>query len=366
MIDQHLYQQVAEAIRREIIEGILKPGDPLPSIRQMTIRWKCTPGTIHRAYRELANQQLIASHVGKGTQVIGSLSQRSDLPIRRAALIHRAEAFLLEVLTAGYSTHEVEQALQLALDRWKTIQQTPAPAIKSSLRFYGSHDLALNWAVQSFCTKNPEYTIKTSFTGSLGGLIALAEGKADIAGSHLWDIESDSYNGSYIRKLLPGKKTALFTLVQRRMGLILPQGNPLGIQSLSDLVNPNIIFANRQSGSGTRVWLDSTLNKMAINPAQIPGYLGKERLTHSEVAEDIADQQANAGLGLEAAALAFGLDFIFLTEERYDLVIPFEQIDTPMIQKLMAFLRQEDTKTAISSLGGYNTTHTGELTWVPL
>src|SRR5512136_1565966 len=118
MEEPFLYRQVADAIRQKILRGELKPGDRLPSVRAMKAKWGCTVGTVQRAYQELAAQGLVTSHAGQGTRVVGHGPARDDTPLRRAALVHRAEAFLLEVLTAGYSAGEVEDAIRQALDRW--------------------------------------------------------------------------------------------------------------------------------------------------------------------------------------------------------------------------------------------------------
>ena len=89
-----------------------------------------------------------------------------------------------------------------------------------------------------------------AFPGSLGGLIALAEGKADLAGSHLWDAESDAYNAPFVRRLLPGRRVALLTLARRRLGLIVPPGNPAGLAGVADLARPGVRIVNRGRGHG--------------------------------------------------------------------------------------------------------------------
>jgi putative molybdopterin biosynthesis protein len=202
-----------------------------------------------------------------------------------------------------------------------------------------------------------------SFTGSLGGLIALVEKKADLAGCHLWDENTDTYNEPFVRKLLPGQKVALLTLTHRRVGLILPAGNPLGLSSLTDLAQPGIRFVNRQQGSGTRVWLDAQLHRVGINPAHIVGY-HDEKMTHSEVARAIGKGQADVGLGVETAALSFDLDFKLLATERYDLVIPFEKWELESVQALKNWLDTDQAKAVITNLGGYDTNQTGTVTWV--
>jgi molybdate-binding protein/DNA-binding transcriptional regulator YhcF (GntR family) len=359
----HLYQKVVERIRQDIFSGALKPGSRLPAIRKMTEQWQCNNGTILRAYQELARLGLVVSHVGRGTQVVDNLPGQNQTPLRKAALFNRTEAFLLEIITAGYTPTEVEQSLRVALDRWRTFSSEPEETHLQVLRFVGSHDPAMALIAAHFLEAAAGFTLQLSFTGSLGGLIALAEKKADLAGCHLWDENTDTYNQPFVRKLLPGQKVALLTLAHRRVGLILPPGNPLGIDGLQDLVQPGINFVNRQQGSGTRVWLDAQLNLAGIDPVRISGY-SNEKMTHSEVARAISKGQANGGLGVETAALSFGLDFVLLTTERYDLVSPSEKWELNSVQALKSWLGTTQAKVAIDNLGGYDTGETAAVTWV--
>ncbi len=369
MDDSHLYQKIAETIRKDILEGRLKPGDRLPSVRQMTGRWGCTPGTVQRAYQELARQGLVISRSGQGTHVAGELPELPALdetPLRRAALVHRAETFLLEAISAGHNLDEVEQAVRQAMDRWQAMNLTPrvVHGPPETLRFIGSHDPAVSLLAAHFDQICPGYRLETGFTGSLGGLMALAEGRSDLAGSHLWDAESGEYNLPYVRRLFPGQRTALVTLAQRRLGLILPAGNPLDIRGLNDLANPAVRFANRQPGSGTRVWLDATLRHDGVDTGPIEGYSTRELLTHSEVARAVASGEANVGLGLEAAARSFGLEFIFLTRERYELVIPAAKLQLPAMDRLVNYLTGSAVHDLLGSLSGYDLGQTGQIRWV--
>jgi molybdate-binding protein/DNA-binding transcriptional regulator YhcF (GntR family) len=363
MEQSHLYQQIVESIRDDILSGIIKPGESLPPMRKMTERWNCTTGTVMRAYQELAHQGLIVSHVGKGSKVVESLPGQSRAPLRRATLFNRTEAFLLEIITAGYTPDEIEQSLRAALDRWKAFSNKPEDAPRNILRFIGSHDPSLAMIAAQYHEANPELTLHLSFSGSLGGLIALAEKTADLAGCHLWDEATDTYNESFVRKLLPGQKVALLTLAHRRVGLMLLPGNPLRIEGLADLSRSGVRFINRQQGSGTRVWLDAQLHQAGIDSSNIVGYQD-EKMTHSEVARAISKGQADAGLGVETAALSFGLDFKLLTTERYDLVIPFEKWELEPIQALKLWLDSPQAKVEINNLGGYDTKETGTVRWV--
>lgn len=363
MEQSHLYQQIVESIRDDILSGAIKPGESLPPMRKMTDKWNCTTGTIMRAYQELAHQGLVISHVGKGTKVVDSLPAQNQSPLRKAILFNRTEAFLLEIITAGYAPDEIEQSLRAALDRWKTFSRKTEEAPLNVIRFIGSHDPSLAMIAAQYHEANPDLTLQLSFSGSLGGLIALAEKNADIAGCHLWDETTDTYNEPFVRKLLPGQKVALLTLAHRRVGLIFAAGNPLGLNDLTDLAKPGIRFVNRQQGSGTRVWLDAQLHRAEIDSSSIAGYRD-EKMTHSEVARAVNKGQADVGLGVETAALAFGLDFKLLTTERYDLVIPADKWDLESVQALKRWLDTPHAKTEINNLGGYDTKETGLVRWV--
>jgi len=359
MDSSHIYQQIAESLRQQILDETLKLGDRLPSLRSMTVLWGCTPGTVQHAYSELARQGLVVSRRGQGTHVVGLVTAREGAPLRRAGLIHRAESFLLETISAGHTPDEIEQAVRIALDRWRTLQNQPSPLRSEVLVFNGSHDPAMAWAAGQFHTDFPSFSLDLHFSGSLGGLIALAEGKCDLAGSHLWDQETQTYNHAYIRRILPGKRIVLIHFAYRRLGLILPAGNPLNITSLPDLVRQEVRFVNRQPGSGTRVRLDNALHNLHMHPSQIHGY-EQEKLSHSDVAREVAEGRANVGFGLETSALAYGLDFILLTREIYHLVLPESSLERPIIQTLLTWLNTDRVKAGITALRGYDTSHTGQ------
>lgn len=362
MEDAPIYQQIAESIRQDILYGNRGPGDRLPSVRDMAEQWGCTPGTVQRAYKELARQGLIVSRPGQGTHVVGTIPADDGTPLRRAALVHQAESFLLETLTAGYTPSEVEQALRLALDRWRAMAQEPERPPEQEIRFVGSHDPAVALIAARFPDLAPEHTLDLTFAGSLGGLMALARGDADLAGCHLWDAESDTYNAPFVRRLLPGRRVALLTLAHRRLGLITPPSNPAGVKGLSDLTQ-DLRFINRQRGAGTRVWLDAQLRRLGLDPHQVPGY-EVEAPTHSEVACAVAEDEADVGLGIESVALSYGLDFVLLTTERYDLAIPKESWDVPPIQALVDWLATDEARSAILDLGGYDVMETGHVRWL--
>ena len=303
------------------------------------------------------------SRIGQGTTVAAKELPQEQIPLRRAMLLNRIETNLFEIMAAGYSPGEVEQATRMALDRWRTFSEQTPETKSDILRFVGSHDPAITLMAAHANEIYAGLVMKVTFTGSLGGLIALAEHDADIAGCHLWDEQRDVYNDPFIHRLFPGKKMAAITLAHRRVGLIVPPGNPLGINDITDLIRPDLRYVNRQTGSGTRVWLDVNLKSLGITPESILGYQD-EKKTHFEVALAVATDLADTGLGVQTAAISFGLDFVFLTTERYDLVIPGEKWEMPIFQSVTEWLEKPRSKRAIQELGGYDTSETGSLRWL--
>ena len=355
-----LYQQIAESIRHQIMEGDLKPNDRLPTVREMAETWRCTQGTVQRAYNELAREGLVISRPGQGTHIIETLSKESGSILRRAALINHAESFLLESLTAGYAPADVELALRLALDRWRAISREPSRPQGSDLRFAGSHDPAVALLASHYHNLVPDGILHLVFSGSLDGLMALARGEADLAGCHLWDAETDTYNIPFVRRLLPGQQVVLLTVAHRRLGLIVPKGNPARISKLDDVVNTRLRFATRQRGTGTRIWLDEHLHRLGLTFQQTTTF-GDEKRTHYQVAQAITEREADAGIGVEAAALAYGLDFIYLTRERYDLIVAQTNWGHPSVQAIYRWLSTKQVKNAIEELGGYDISETGRI-----
>ncbi|MCA9970643.1 MAG: winged helix-turn-helix transcriptional regulator, partial [Anaerolineales bacterium] len=115
----HLYQEIAESLRRQLAAGELQPGDRLPPVRAMARQWGCTPGTVSRAYAVLADEGLVSGHRGGGTRV-AQVPAADDRPfLRWALLINRAEQFLLEAVGGGHTPTQVQAALSLAISRWQ-------------------------------------------------------------------------------------------------------------------------------------------------------------------------------------------------------------------------------------------------------
>jgi putative molybdopterin biosynthesis protein len=173
------------------------------------------------------------------------------------------------------------------------------------------------------------------------------------------DPETGEYNIPFIRKYMPGMAVKVVRLVTRQQGLIVARGNPKGLGAIADLARSDIVFVNRQRGSGTRVLLDHNLDRTAIVPESIRGY-EREEYTHLAIAAAVAGGRADCGLGIAAAAAALDLDFLPLFSERYDLVMPCEHAASELLAPLLDQLRDGSFRDEVSRLPGYDVSMMGD------
>lgn len=236
--------------------------------------------------------------------------------------------------------------------------------IDNTIVAIGSHDMTLDLLANFLQRRHPHLRLSSSHVGSVGGLLALQRNEAHLAGSHLLDEESGEYNIGYVQKMLAeqGVHGVLLGFVRRTQGLIVPKGNPKRVESLEDLLREDVVFVNRQRGAGTRVLLDYELKKRGINPRRIQGY-DRMEYTHLAVAAAVRSGAADCGLGILAAARALDLDFVPLFDERYDLVIPQEHYESPLLQPLLEIIRNRASGfvAAVESLGGYGVEQMGKV-----
>ena len=225
----------------------------------------------------------------------------------------------------------------------------------------GSHDLTVDILRSLIQEKSGgRFTISSTNVGSMGGLLAVDKGIAHFAGCHLLDPDTGEYNRPYIARFVTNRPVTVVTVVHRWQGLMVSKANPKGIQSVRDLARPEVRFINRQAGSGTRVLLDYELSRAQIAAEAIHGYTSEE-YTHMNIAMAVASGRADTGLGIMAAARALDLDFIPITRERYDFVIPTELIDDENVRALLEQIRSADFRRQVCAMGGYEVEETGKM-----
>ena len=196
-------------------------------------------------------------------------------------------------------------------------------------RFASSSDPIIQAAVAGF----EKFELSTAGSGE--ALERLLNYESDIAGYHV----SDAQASKTIAKRLQKEGMQIFPVMKRVQGLMVAKGNPHHITGLKDLLRSNIRFINRQKSSGTRLLLDTILNKEGMDPKKIKGY-EHEEFTHSAIATSILAKKADVGVGVKSIAIENGLDFIQLKDELFFLAMSDELALNKDVTKLIRRIRQ--------------------------
>lgn len=284
---------------------------------------------------------------------LGALFDRHPAWIRHH--VKALEAAGLVALHETRTTRNYTEKFYRAESSAFTVSMLIRPGAGSPVAALVSSDFAVELLVGD--EGHPD--LAAAVTGSLDGLIGVRQGLADIAGCHLLDSETGEYNVPFARHLFPDRDVVVVTLAHREQGLIVGEGNRLGLTGVADVVERGARFVNRNRGSGTRLWLDSELRRAGIASSAMSGY---DRVvdTHSEAARAIAEGSADAAVGISAAAAQFGLQFIPLFRERYDLVMLRDAYESEQVERVIERLHTRAFKRSVSALTGYDTAATGD------
>jgi putative molybdopterin biosynthesis protein len=283
----------------------------------------------------LVSGQVVATPLPRGAGVLTSLV--------------RADGLL--VVPAGVEGHHAGEQVEVELLRG-------LDEVRSAVVAIGSHDLVLDLAASALRQRDPTRSLVSSNVGSLGGLVAVRDGLCHLAGSHLLDPATGTYTLPYLDRVLGPDEGVVIRLVHRQQGLLVAPGNPLGLGGVGDLTRTGVRYVNRQRGAGTRVLLDHELARVGLSTDAVSGY-EREESTHLAVAAAVASGRADAGLGILAAARAFGLDFVPVTEEPYDLVTTDAVLATGVLDPLLELMADQTFRASVEALGGYSTAETG-------
>ena len=198
----------------------------------------------------------------------------------------------------------------------------------------------------------------TAMCSSRQALEWLEDRKIHIAGTHLGGKSAGESNLTVIKKFFPRGGVRIVTFASWEEGLVVAAGNPKGISGVGDLVRPEVTIINRELGAGARLLLDSSLGRDGISPRKINGY-AQTTSGHVLAAWHVHSGKADCCIATRAAARVFGLSFIPLASERYDLVIPEQYYSLPAVQIVLDTLNRASLRSELEALGGYDTTRTG-------
>ncbi len=343
-------------INSTIIIGV--PGYPVSAY--LALEWFVRP--LICEYLQIAEPKRQTLKVKLGRRIVGTMGAEDFIrmnvgfvngefianPLSRAAGVTmslvRADGLLVIPSTQlGY-----EQGEYVELELLKPLEE-----IKDSIVFIGSHDLTID--ILSSQLKKVKKTAKlmSSHVGSLAGIMAIKKGEAHVAGIHLLDPDTKEYNTSYIKKFLANEDVVLYPFLKRKQGWLLPEGNPLQINTVKDINEKQAQFVNRQKGAGTRILFDLLLREAGLNADEIVGY-DREMFSHLSVAAEVKGNRKACGLGIYPAARSMGLDFIPVADEHYDLLMTRAFFESEQGQSIIDVIQSEEFKENVEKIGGYS------------
>ena len=198
-----------------------------------------------------------------------------------------------------------------------------------------------------------------TYLSSFEGLLALYQDKVDVAACHLYD--GSGYNAGFVRSLVPGIPAVLVNVSYRSVGFYVRRGNPKGIRGWEDLARRDVSILNRRPGSSSRILLDVQLKRLGLAASNIRGY-DKIMRSHLTMAAAIAEGEADLAIGTERISRQMdGIDFIPLLEERYDVALKKERLDSLPVQKLIAVMNQPAFRRELSRFSGNDYRDSGKI-----
>ena len=192
--------------------------------------------------------------------------------------------------------------------------------------------------------------------GSQEALRLAAAGLVHAAGVHLRDAEG-GYNATAASELPGGAEVVGFTAW--REGLVLRPELAGTVTGLDSLVKHQHRVVNREPGAEARRLLDRELDRLGIDPAELPGYDTRAG-GHLQVASAVTAGLADAGVASEPVARAYGLAFVPLADERFDLVLPGAHLGSREVQGLLRVLASPWLLAQLASLPSYDPAACGD------
>ena len=245
----------------------------------------------------------------------------------------------------------------------------PATHGKARLRVFDAARQFQNRVLIAGC--DPAISVLARYVQTAGSELVLAhrnssqalellkERYVHVAGTHLRDESSGESNLPAIARLFPRNSVAVVSFAVWEEGIVTARGNPKAIRGVEDLARPDVTIVNREAGAGSRELLDAHLKRLKIAASTIRGYR-VEAPGHLPAAWKVQTGEADACIATRAAARLFGLGFVPLVSERYDLAIRRQHLDLPGIRALLDVLNRSQFRRELDSLGGYDTTAAGQ------
>jgi excisionase family DNA binding protein len=294
---------------------------------------------------ELMNTREVARYLGINEKKVYFLAKSGNIPCTRATGKWTFPKKLID--------QWIEESASGLVERKARAEE------RVFLLAAGSDDPSLGILHDLYEAQTQPASFFMTTVGSTGGLTAIRSGVADFAMAHLLEPARAATDNLATQELFP-PATVVIQLFYRELGLLVSPGNPKGIESLRDLARPKLRIINRQPGSGTRIYLDQQLGRARLNAKRISGY-DTIVSTHLDVGLKVLGGAADVGLATRTTAQLLGLDFLPLSRERFDVVIPKERFFSLSIQVLLGTIGSREFRQRVEALGGYDASESGRI-----
>ncbi len=330
-------QALDTAVLLTLLQAIQRTGSIAKAAPMLGLSYRHAWGLVREA-ETLFGEALIAKGRGRGSTLTALADKLLWADRRVAARLSP----MFDSLAA-----ELEKELNKS-DRQKA----------KAVRLHGSHGFAVAALLNHI--NDAGIALELRYSNSADAVAALFRRECDLAGFHVPLGQFERPALAYYAQWFNPDTHVLLQLAVRHQGLMVASGNPLQISSLHDLGRQDARFVNRQVGSGTRMLLELMLADTHLSRNDIPGFESAE-YTHSAVAAYIASGMADVGLGLKAAAVHFGLDFIPLVRERYFYALRREALENPLLGRVIGVLQSPQFRSTVGAIDGYENTDTGRI-----
>ena len=217
----------------------------------------------------------------------------------------------------------------------------------------GSHDPLLEWAV-----RHSGSGLATIFDASLDGLRRFQAGEGVAAGMHVHEADGD-WNRNTVGAALEGTNAALIRWSRRQRGFVVRPEVEREMRDVSD--SARLRIAPRQSEAGAEVLMREVMTDAGIDPDELT-YAAPCR-SEQEAVLAVLQGEADAAFGLEMLAAPFGLAFLPVVEEPFDLLVDRAAwFDTPL-QSLFAFARSDAFREHAGRMAGVDVSDLGKVIW---
>jgi putative molybdopterin biosynthesis protein len=286
----------------------------------------------------------------------------ADVGARRAVVVRVRGRWIAHPLSAGRALQQgfvgADGLIEGGSPREQNTRFIEAPERLERTALLLGCDPSLGALAAHVAAQHAEARLRWLPAASETALAAIRDGEAHVAGSHLPDASTGGYNVSQARAAFAGGGGIVVAYARWEHGLIVARGNPKAIRSVEDLVCPDVRIMNRELGAGSRALLDELLQRAHIPSSAVAGYdqIGS---SHLAVAYAVAHGACDAGITLRAVAESLDLDFVPLTEARFDLCIPSDHLDHPAVALLLDVLQSRRLRAEVGAVAGYDVAQMG-------